>query len=222
MSKLTLYLITGFMLISSFFAIPMINAQSESEATEESTISNIKKVLDKQVELGQNDQQLAQLKQAYLAQVKRVSAETLTVLNNQNSIVIPVTEDLEIIKKEKIIKISEIAVDDWIIVYSVFEENAYSPKRIVLTNDDFTQKDRKIMIGSITELSSSSLLFDSRTGESDFNFLLNKNTQYFDVSDNEVGLKDFYADLQCLIIATAQTNDKWLANSVKALVDLAN
>lgn len=201
----------------------MINAQTESEATEESTISNIKKVIqDKQVELGQNDQQPTQLKQAYLAQVKRVSAETLTVLNNQNNIVVPLTEDLEIVKKEEEIELDEIAVDDWVIVYSVVEKDVSVPKRILLTETDFTQEDRKITIGSITELYSNNLLFDSRTGESDLNFLLDKNTQYFDDNGDEISLRDLYSDLQCLIVATAKTDGQWLVSSIKALVDLAN
>lgn len=218
------YLITGFfIMISLFFAIPMISAQTESEATEESTISNIKKVIqDKQVELGQNDQLSTQSKQAYLAQVKRVSAETLTVLNNQNNIVIPLTEDLEIVKEDEEIKLDEIAVDDWIIVYSVVEKDVSVPKRILLTETDFTQEDRKITIGSITELYSNNLLFDSRTGESDLNFLLDKNTQYFDDNGDEISLRDLYSDLQCLIVATAKTDGQWLVSSIKALVDLAN
>ena len=218
------YLISGFfIMISLFFAIPMISAQTESEATEESTISNIKKVIqDKQAELGQNDQQSTQLKQAYLAQVKRVSAETLTVLNNQTSIVVPLTEGLEILKEDELIEVDEIAVDDWIIVYSVVEKDVCVPKRISLTEKDFTQEDRKIMIGTITELYSNNLLFDSRTGESDLNFLLDKNTQYFDDNGDEISLRDLYSDLQCLIVATAKTDGQWLVSSIKALVDLAN
>jgi hypothetical protein len=215
--------IVAMILVSLFIAMPMISAQTESEATEESTISNIKKVIqDKQAELGQNNQQSTQLKQAYLAQVKRVSAETLTVLNNQTSVVIPLTEDLEIVKKEKQIKIEEVAVDDWVIVYSVFKEDLCLPKRILLTEKDFTQEDRKIMVGTITELYSSNLLFDSRTGESDFNFLLDKNTQYFDVSGDEISLRDLYSELQCLIVATAKTDGQWRASSIKALVDLSD
>jgi hypothetical protein len=218
------YLATGLIvIISLFFTIPMINAQTESEASEESTISNIKKVIqDKQLELGQGNQQSAQLKQAYLAQVKRVSAETLTVLNNQTNIVVPLSENLEILKEDEQIEVNEIAVDDWIIVYSVVEEDLCIPKRILLTEKNFTQEDRKIMIGTITELYSSNLLFDSRTGESDLNFLLNKNTQYFDDSGDEISLRDLYSDLQCLIIATAKKDGQWLVSSLKALVNLVN
>jgi len=54
------------------------------------------------------------------------------------------------------------------------------------------------------------------------NFLLDKNTQYFDDNGDEISLRDLYSDLQCLIVATAKTDGQWLVSSIKALVDLAN
>jgi len=100
------FLISTLIVIVSFLVLkPIFNAQAQedeqTEASEESTILNIKKVIDKQVELGQGGQETQEIKQAYLAQVKRVSAETLTVLNNNVNIVIPLTEGLEIIKEEE-------------------------------------------------------------------------------------------------------------------------
>ncbi len=213
------------MLMSFFLIKPILNAQAQedeqTEASEESTILNIKKVIqDKQVELGQNNQQTQEVKQAYLAQVKRVSAETLTVLNDDVNIVIPLTDDLEIIKDEEEIKVEQIAVDDWLVVYSVVEKSTPTIKRLLLTDKDFTQEERKIMLGTITKLYSSNLLFDSRTGETNLNFLLDSDTQYFDISGDEISVRNLYSELQCLIVAKSKNNDQWRASSIKTLVDL--
>lgn len=219
-------LLISLILLSCFLLIrPFFNAQAQTtddmEASEESTILNIKKVIqDKQVELGQNAQQNNQRKQAYLAQVKRVSAETLTVLNNQLNIVIPVTDDLAIIKDEKMIDIDQIEVEDWVIIYSIVEEETVNVKRIMVSDKDFTQVERKIMLGTIVEIYSSNLLFDARTGEENLSFLIDKNTQYFDINGDEVSFNDFYPDLQCLIVAKSKANEQWQLTSIKALVDL--
>jgi hypothetical protein len=220
--------IFAFILLSTALIMfgPQLNAQAQideqDEATEESTIQNIKKVIqDKQIELGQNEAE-KELKQAYLAQVKRVSAETLTVLNNDTNIVIPLTEDLEIIKNDQEIEVEDIVVDDWIIVYSLLEEDNAVIKRLRITGKDFTQDDRMIMLGSITELYASNLLFDSRTGEENLSFLLDNDTQYFDINGDEIRLNSLYQELQCLIVAKKTNNNQWRASSIKALVDLSN
>ncbi len=221
------YLIIGLIIIIALLFIkPLFSAQAQedeqTEASEESTILNIKKVIqDKQVELGQGEQQSEKLKQAYLAQVKRVSAETLTVLNNDVTIVIPLTEDLEILHNEEEIALDQIAVDDWIIVYSIIEADGVPTiKRLVLSDEDFTQTERQLVLGTITELYSTNLLFDSRTGENDLNYLLDVDTQYFDIDGDEIDKNDLYPQLQCLIVAKIKNNGQWRASSIKALVDL--
>jgi len=226
LKKISWFLVISIMLLGSFLLIrPMFSAQAQedeqTEASEESTILNIKKVIqDKQVELGQGFQETQEIKQAYLAQVKRVSAETLTVINNDVNIVISLTEELEIIKDDEKIDLDQIAVDDWVIVYSIMEENTATVKRLVLTDKDFTQTERQIMLGTITELYSSNLLFDSRAGESNLNFLLDSETQYFDISGDEISVRNFYPELQCLIVAKSKNNGQWRVSSIKALVDL--
>lgn len=204
---------------------PMYGARAQTEkpteASEESTILNIKKVIeDKKIELGQNNQVTNNRKQAYLAQVKRVSAETLTVLNNQLSVVIPVSEELEIIKAEKEITLDRIEVDDWVVVYSVLEENTPKVIRVSVTDKDFNKTERKIMLGTIVEIYSSNLLFNSRTGETNLSFLLNKDTQFLDVNGDKISLKDFYPQLQCLIVAKSKTDGQWQISSIKALADI--
>jgi hypothetical protein len=221
------YLIIGLIIIVSFLFIkPLFSAQAQedaqTEASEESTILNIKKVIqDKQVELGQGEQRTGQLKQAYLAQVKRVSAETITVLNRNVNVVIPLTEDLEIMHNGEKIELDQIAVDDWIIVYSIIgADGVPTIKRLVLSDKDFTQTERQIVLGTITELYSTNLLFDSRTGANNLNYLLDVDTQYFDINGDEINQNDLYPQLQCLIVAKIKNNGQWRASSIKALVDL--
>ncbi len=225
--KLPLYLslIALFVLINLLIVKPSHRTQAQTEndkeASEESTISNLKKVFqDKTVELEQNNQQTNHQKQAYLAQVKRVSAETLTVLNDQLSIVIPVAENFEIIKEDKTISLDQIEVDDWVLVYSILQENTAKVVRIVVTNKDFTKIERKIMLGAIVEIYPSNLLFDSRTGETNLTFLLDKDTQYLAADGEEITVKDFYPELQCLIIAKQKADGQWQTTSIKALAEI--
>ena len=101
--------------------------------------------------------------------------------------VIPLTEDLEIMHNGEKIELDQIAVDDWIIVYSIIgADGVPTIKRLVLSDKDFTQTERQIVLGTITELYSTNLLFDSRTGANNLNYLLDVDTQYFDINGDEI------------------------------------
>lgn len=218
--KTIAFLLLSLMLSLGVWTGP-VQAQTElennQEASEESTISNIKKVIqDKQLELGQNGQQRAS-KQAYLAQVKRVSAETLTVKNNKGSKIIPLSNDLEITKAKQVVSVDKIVVDDWVIVYGVMENDTFVAKKVAITGKDFTQDNRKVVLGAITELYPNNLTINPRASEEKISFALDKNTKYFDLTGESARINDFYEDLQCLVVAKADRNGKMIISSLKAL-----
>lgn len=193
------------------------SATTTNEATDTSTIDNIKKVIqEKKTELSTVGANL-RLKRAFLAKVTRVSEETLTVNNYAGNKIIPLEKEVAIQKDGKDVAIDEIAVDSWIGIQGDMVDDNFKVKKVTVYKNDFTPKDKVIAIGSISTLGRNDLKFQPRSGENEFNFSLNKNTVYQDMDGEEVLWSDFYEDLQCIVVAFADKNGNYVISTIRAL-----
>ena len=192
--------------------------EEASQEAEESTIQNIKKVIqEKQLELGEASHSATQERQAYLAQIKRVSEETLTLRSNKGNKIVPLTKNLIISKANTEIAVEKLAVDNWVVVYGLLENDNFVPKKISVTSYDFTTQNRKVLLGTITELYSLNLSFTPRASEEKLTFILNKKTNYQDFKGEEADWDDFYKDIQCLIVAKEDDDGDLTISSIRAL-----
>ena len=193
------------------------SATTENQEDENSTIDNIKKVIqEKKTELGTVGANL-RLKRAFLARVIRVSEETLTVSNYAGNKIIPLEEEVLIQKDGKDVKIDEIAVDNWVGIQGDLVDDSLKISKVTVYEKDFSPKDRVIAIGAITSLGKSELKFQPRSGESEFNFSLNRDTSFQDVEGEEASLSDFYEELQCIVVAFADQNGNYVISTIRAL-----
>ena len=193
------------------------SATQKKEDAENSTIDNIKKVIqEKKTELGTVGANL-RTQRAYLARVIRVSEETLTVNNYSGNKIVPLGEDVVIQKKGKDIKIDEIIIDNWVGVYSDFIDNNLKIKKIIVYEKDFTPKNKIITIGSIADIGQSDLEIAPRAKGDNLHFSFAKDTSFQDYKGETVKLTDFYKDLQCLIVAFADKNGNYVVSTIKAL-----
>ncbi len=201
------------------FAQSATNDASESGQVEEqnSTINNIKKVIqEKKTELGSASTNLRSEK-AYLAKVLRVSEETLTVSNYSGNKIIPLEESVQIKKSNKDATVEEIAVDDFVGVYGEIINDNLKIKRITVYEKNFSPKDKLITIGSISSLGKNDLQIKPRSGEQELNFSFDKNTNFQDYQGEDAKLSDFYEDLQCIIVAFADKNGNYVVSTIRAL-----
>lgn len=193
------------------------SAVEESQENENSTINNIKKVIqEKKVELGTVGAKV-RTERAYLAQVIRVSEETLSVSNYSGNKIIPLDKDVSIKKNSKDAKVSEIAVGSWVGVYGEMLNDNLDIKRIMIYEDDFSPKDKVITLGSISSIGKNDLIINPRTGEKEFNFSFGKKTSFQNYMGETAKLTDFYEDLQCIVIAFADQNGNYTVSTIRAL-----
>jgi len=209
----------GLFLLSTsivFAANSSDSAQQKQEA-ENSTIDNIKKVIqEKKTELGTVGADL-RTERACLAKVTRVSQETLTVNNYSGSKIVPLSEDITIQKKGKDIKIDDVVIDNWVGIYSEIVDNNLKIKKIIVYEKDFTPKNKIITIGSIADIGKDDLEIMPRTSGENLHFSFTKKTSFQDYKGETVELSDFYKDLQCLIVAFADQNGNYVVSTIKAL-----
>lgn len=192
-----------------------------SESTEQTTIDNIKKVIQEKKDELREDGVATRKKQAYLAKVTRVSEETLAVQSLTSSEIVPLSNEIKIIsaaKKEEI-SVDQIAVGDWVAIYGDKEGQVLSTKQIVLYEDDYTPSNHQIVLGSIEEIYPQSIAITPRLATEKVSYVLNKSSKFQDYEGKDATFKDFYEDLQCLIVSTKDSKGSYVVSTVRALVE---
>lgn len=222
MNHRNLFLLIAFVLFllpsSLVFAANSSDSATQTEETNEnSTIDNIKKVIqEKKTELGTVGADLRKQK-AYLAKVVRVSEETLTVTNYSGNKIIPLGDEIVIQKKDKDIKVDEIVIDNWVGVYSDVVDDNLKIKKIIVYDKNFSPKNKIITIGSIADIGKDDLEISPRNKSDNQHFSFTKTTSFQDYRGETVKLTDFYKDLQCLIVAFADKDGNYVVSTIKAL-----
>ena len=151
------------LLATPIFAATVTPSDEASDSSEQTVIDNVKKALqekkDEIKDLGSN-----QRRQAYLAKITRLTEETLTVQTTEGNKIIPLSDAMAIrnFADQKNLELSKLAVDDWIAVYGNTNNGIFTPDRIVLYEDDYSPKEHKVMLGSISEIYSNSLAITPR------------------------------------------------------------
>lgn len=221
LTTLTLYLIFPGVSIFAQEKTEQSSASADTEKTttdDNSTINNIKKVIqEKQVELGSGTAKLRSSR-AYLAKVVRVSEETLTVTNHTGNKIIPLEKGVTAIEKDgEEVGIEQLAVDDWVGVRGELVDDNLRINKISVYDKDFTPRSKIIAIGTISSLGRSDLKFSPRSGAEELNFSLNSKTVFQDMSGETVKSSDFYEELQALVVAFADANGNYMISTIRAL-----
>lgn len=193
------------------------SADQQTQEDENSTINNIKKVIqEKKVELGSVGAN-TRSERAYLAKVLRVSEETLTVANYSGNKIIPLEGSIVIQKNDKDAKVSEIAVGNFVGVYGEIINDNLKIKKISIYDKDFNPKDKIIALGSISMIGKNDLKITPRSGEKELAFSFDKKTNFQNFQGEDAKLAEFYEDLQCLVVAFADKNGNYVVSTIRAL-----
>ena len=206
------------------FAQSNVASNSSGSAVQEqenanSTINNIKKVIqEKKTELGTVGANLRS-ERAYLAKILRVSEETLTVNNYSGNKIIPLEETVLIQKDNETIKIDQIAVDDWVGIQGEMVNDNLKIKKVSVYEHNFSPKEKTISLGSIATLGKNDLKFNPRSGDKELNLSFDKNTKFENYLGEAAKLTDFYEDIQCLVVAFADKNGNYVISTIRALSD---
>jgi hypothetical protein len=162
--------------------------------------------------------QLSYQKRGFIGRVERVTQESLTLENRKGTQIISIDEKVTLLKSNQEISIDDVAVDDWLVVMGVIEDDTFSPKRILVSSTSLRPKNHFVIIGTITDQSNGELNLLSRQSE-ELSFDINKKTQYQD-QDGETGSsKEFIKDLQVLVVGYEDDSGK-NATTIRSLVSL--
>lgn len=147
-------------------------------------------------------------KQGFIGEVTRISEETITVKTNKSTRIIPITADIELLKDGEEVELSDIAVENWLVVMGVIEDDNFRPIRVLVSSKTLRPDPTYITVGSITEIDRSELTISPRSGEETETIVLNNSTTYEDLNGEEIDRTDIEEETQALIIAVEDEDEK--------------
>lgn len=190
-----------------------LDDSSASAVATDSATSNLKERIEKIVEEKKDDietvlQEKTSQKHGYVGEVSRVTEEAVTVETKQGSKIIPVDENLLIIKKRQAITVADIAVGNWVTVIGTLEDDALIPKRVVVASSNLNPKNKQIALGTIKTLTKTSITIQSRADQTEQIFTLSKKMTVEDMNKQKLSLNLLTKDIQCLIVGFQDEDDK--------------
>jgi hypothetical protein len=225
-TKITLSIVLVIMLLVGIGhpiqAVETEATPSPSASTTETTKNlkeRIEKIVDEkrdQVEGTIND--LSQRKRGFIGEVQRVTQESITIKNHKGTQIISLSSDVEIVKAGKTIPVDSISVGDWTIVIGTIQDDAFTPKRIIVSSQTLRPRDHVVTLGSITTKTSKELTVLSRNGDT-VSFQTTTKTAFQDLNGDQVKADRFLKDMQVLVVGY-ETADGKTATTVRAIVSL--
>jgi len=147
-------------------------------------------------------------KQGFIGEVQRISEEAITIRTSKSTKIIPITDQIEIIKDGKEIDLSDIAVDNWLVVMGIIENDNFTPLRILVSAESLRPRPSYITLGSISDIKRNQLTILPRSTEGEVNITINSKTYYEDLQGEEIDGTDISEDTQALIIAFEDDGEK--------------
>ncbi len=217
--------ITTFMLLSTVaLALGTVSFAVEptDEATGSASFENIKKIIKENIENSKVKGAIDNLlnrKIALLGEVSRVTDETITITNRLGTRIIPLAESLSITRDGKEIKVTDIAVENWVTILGKIKDDDFSPVFMFVSAKSLQPKTQYVNIGTITKITKTSISIEPRSGEGEKEIFVTKTTDFEDLTGVKILLTDLSEDITVLV--SGQENEtKIEATTIRSLAPL--
>jgi len=224
--KITLILAL-FILISGVLA-PTANAQEkakiaqEAQATESGSFDNIKQIIKENIENSKVKGAIDNLlnrKIAIIGEITRVTDETITISNRLGNRIIPIPKDVFITKAAKEIAVSDIAVENWIVILGKIKDDDFTPVFMDISTETLQPKTQFVEIGTITTFGKNSLTIIPRSSTEEKQIDLVKNTTYEDLDGEPISLNNLTEDITVLV--SGYESDSGIeASTIRSIVEV--
>lgn len=219
MNKQKKLLAITFLLSLSLGLATVAHAQEATSSPQ--TTQNLKARIERIVE-EKKDQitgiinNLDSTKQGFIGQITRISEETITVKTNKATKILPITSDVELLKGTTKIKLSDLAVDNWLVVMGIVEDDNFKPIRILVSAEDIRPRTYLTALGTITDSDRTTFTIIPRDNPEPIEVTTTTKTVYEDLKGEEIGRADIETDMQALLIAYDDEGDK-IASRIRIL-----
>lgn len=159
-------------------------------------------------------------KQGFIGQVIRISEEAVTIKTNKATRILPITSDVELLKGTTKMKLADLAVDNWLVVMGVVEDDNFKPIRILVSTDDIRPRSYLTALGTISDSDKTTFTIIPRDNPEAVEVTTNTKTVYEDLKGEEIKRTDIETDMQALVIAYDDEGEK-IATRIRVLTVIA-
>lgn len=206
--------------------LPQVRAQEEETAPSEaspsaSTTSQLKKRLERI--LGDQDaDQPSSTIAGYMGEVTRVNEEALAVKTHASNHIIPLDESIRMIRNNRPLPVADVSVGAWVLAIGTRVKNGdVSPSTIVVLTTPPAQKEHFIAMGTIKEVSRSTVIFIPRGQTDPITLLAGRNSKLIDSAGETIALAKLPTDVSAVVVGFLEPNaSTWSLSTLKMTVDM--
>lgn len=198
-------------------ALSIPTTSSPSADTTEKLKARIEKIVEeKKNQIMGAISDLKQGRRGFIGEVQRVSSETITLKTAKGTQILALNQDVAVTKAGKAITVANIAIGDWAMVIGRTENDTFVPELIDLSSESLRPKTHLIALGTLTEVTRTTVTFMAKNQTSSQKLTLVKSTQFEDNEGNKLELKDIKKDAQVLLIGELN-EPNWEVERIKLL-----
>ena len=161
--------------------------------------------------------ELDQAKRGTIGEVIRVSSETLTIKTAKGTEILPLTDQIRLLKKNKVIKLEDVAVGDWAVVMGVITDETFQPQKILISSTSLRPLPHLVRLGSIEKIEAKSLSISDRSQDQTQTFLTNSQTKYQNLNGQTVSRKQLSEKTQVLLVGFENTDRQAIVTTIRLL-----
>lgn len=189
--------------ITTVFALNAAPAPESSAAAETDTNESIKNRLQQVVQERKNQIQgvtsEGQMKRGFVAHIKRVSEESITVETRQGPLIIPLNDNLVILDGNSEADSEDLEIDMEVTVMGLQNGENFEAKRMLIHEDPLVSEERFIEIGTLTAIDRQSVTIQTRQGEEKI-YALNRTIAYEDNAGQTLRVNQIEEDQSIVIL----------------------
>lgn len=159
-------------------------------------------------------------KKGFLGEVQRVTDDAITVKSSDKTTIIPITEAITLQRKDKAIKVDEVAVGNWAIVIGKETSTGdFQVEEVEISTDKLTPEPQVIVIGNIDAITTKDITVTTRNNNQKQAFTISKNSDFEDSNGSEAQARLFTKDTQALLVGVSTESGVEL-KTIRALAPL--
>jgi hypothetical protein len=228
MKKYTFLATISTLLLSAILLAQPVVAQTNATASDSGTTTEkLRERIERIVE-EKRDQvkgvldEISVGRRAMVGEVIRVSDEAITVKTRKTTLIIALTNQVALFKKNQPTKVSDIAVGDWAIAVGTMNNDSFQPDRVYLTSTSLEPKPKMVIVGTLNEVTRTNVTVTPRNAtQNPTTLLITKATVYQDMNGNTLAAKNFKPDSPVLVLG-AKTNDQLQLTVIRLLTPPAS
>jgi len=220
LKKIVLGSLLGLFLLTLSPALSFIMAQDSAEETQSTTDSlreRIQNIVEQQKEKVQSVLgELSNQRRGFVGQVVRVSEETLGLDVRGATRIVPLDENVILMRNGAEINTESVEVGSWAEVLGIVNNDSFIAKKITFFTTSLLPKPHFVSLGSLKTIKTNSLDFQPRGQETILTVSLNRTTVFQNSEGEETRNTEFVEDDQVLLIGY-QENDDTIITVMRAL-----